>query len=401
MSRALIARNRDLRRLEDEGYTLRIVDEAYLLIDNVPYVTVNGEVQESALILHLTLSGEETVLPADHIAHIAYWVGEFPYEANGEKLLALIKGDAKRMSLSDSLPTVYELSAKPDYGYSDYYHKVSTYVEILSREARLISPDSTAQQWKVVPKEDEPDSVFHFADTATVRQNTVDLARKLRNDRVAIVGVGGTGSYVLDLVAKTWVREIHLFDDDPFLQHNAFRSPGSFSRSELEGGPVKSIFHAERYSGMRTGIIPHNTRIDEANVRELGAFDTVFLCMDGHRIKAQILETCMDHNTLLIDAGMGLYRVNGSIAGIIRATAFYPEHNGHAADCLDMAGDAVPGEYERNAQLAELNALNATLAVIKWKKVRGFYCDLERELNCEYVIDGNKLINSYRLGTPS
>ncbi len=305
------------------------------------------------------------------------------------------------MSLSDSLPTVYELSAKPDSGYSNYYHKVNTYVEILSREARLISPDSTAQQWKVVPKEDDGESVFNFADTATARQNTVDLARKLQNERVAIVGVGGTGSYVLDLVAKTWVREIHLFDDDPFLQHNAFRSPGSFSRSELEGGPVKSIFHAERYSRMRTGIVPCNARIDHTNVRELADFDTVFLCIDGHQIKAQIVETCVDHNTLLIDVGMGLYRVNGSIAGIIRATACYPEHNGHAEDCLDMAGDSAPGEYERNAQLAELNALNATLAVIKWKKVRGFYCDLERELNCEYVIDGNKLINSYCLGASS
>ena len=54
-----------------------------------------------------------------------------------------------------------------------------------------------------------------------------------------------------------------------------------------------------------------------------------------------------------------------------------------------------------NAQLAELNALNAALAVIKWKKVRGFYNDLMREFNSEYVIDGNKLINSFCLGAPS
>ena len=66
-----------------------------------------------------------------------------------------------------------------------------------------------------------------------------------------------------------------------------------------------------------------------------------------------------------------------------------------------MAGDDAPGEYERNAQFAELNALNATLAVIKWKKVRGFYNDLTRELNCEYVIDGNKIINSYHTDKPS
>ena len=33
-----------------------------------------------------------------------------------------------------------------------------------------------------------------------------------------------------------------------------------------------------------------------------------------------------------------------------------------------------------------------------WKKVRGFYSDHQGELNCEYVIDGNKLINSFLLG---
>ena len=192
---------------------------------------------------------------------------------------------------------------------------MTTYVDILSREARLIAPDSTAQQWKVVATEDDSDSVFDFADTATARQNTADLARMLQNERVAIVGVGGTGSYVLDLVAKTWVREIYLFDDDPFLQHNAFRSPGFFSQNDLKGGPIKSVFHAERYSRMRKGITSHDTCIDETNVQQLGTFDTVFLCMDGHPIKAQIIAICMAHNTLLIDVGMGLYRKNNSIGG--------------------------------------------------------------------------------------
>ena len=365
MSRALIARNRDLRGLEDEGYTLRIVDEAYLLVENVPYVTAQGEVQEGTLVMELTLSGDLTVPPANHVAH---WAGEFPHEANGDRLLALLAEGASKASLTDSLPPVYQLSAKPDGGYRDYGHKVTTYVDILSREARLLSPGATAQQWRVVDDHDDPDSVFHFADTASARQNTTDLARKLQHERVAIVGAGGTGSYVLDLIAKTWVQEIHLFDDDPFLQHNAFRSPGPFSRAEIEGGPVKSVLHAERYSRMRKGIVPYDTCIDDTNVEQLGTYDTVFLCMDGHPIKAQILETCMTHDTLLIDVGMGLYRVNDSIAGIIRTTTCYPEQHVHAEHCIDLAGDDAPGEYERNAQLAELNALNASLAVIKWKK---------------------------------
>ena len=397
MSRALIARSNDLRALEDEGYTLRIVDDAYLVIENVPYVTAQRNVQESALVMELTLSGDLTVRPANHVA---YWVGEFPYEASGNKLLALLSESATRAPISDSFPPAYMVSAKPARGYSDYHHKVTTYVEILSREARLISPGSTAQQWGVVAEDEDPNSVFNFADTATARQNTADLARKLQNERIAIVGVGGTGSYVLDLVAKTWVREIHLFDDDPFLQHNAFRSPGSFSRAELEGGPIKSVFHADRFSRMRKGIVPRDICIDDTNVQQLGTFDTVFLCMDGDPIKAQIIQTCMDHDTLLIDVGMGLYRVNDSLAGVVRTTTLFPGHRSHAEDCIDLAGDGAPGEYERNTQLAELNALNAALAVIKWKKVRGFYNDLTQELNCEYVIDGNKLINSFGLGAP-
>ena len=395
MSHALIARNSDLRRLQKEGYTLRIVDGGYLLTENVPYVTARREVQEGTLVTDLTLSGDLTVRPTTHVAH---WTGEFPYDASGNKLLALILENKTKGSLADSIPPTYQLSAKPNNRYRDYHHKVTTYVEILSREARHISPGATAQQWRVLGDHDEAESVFLFADTASARQNTTDLARKLQHERIAIVGVGGTGSYVLDLVVKTWAREIHLFDDDPFLQHNAFRSPGPFSRDELKGGPIKSTFHAARYSRMRKALTAHNTCIDETNVHQLGAFDTVFLCMDGHPIKAQILETCMAHDTLLIDVGMGLYRVNDSLAGTIRTTLCCAKRWQHADTCIDMAGDEAPDEYERNSQLAELNALNAALAVIRWKKARGFYNDLAREFNSEYIIDGNRLINSYADG---
>ena len=399
MSHALSARSSGLRRLQNEGYTLRIVDQAYLLVDNVPYVTAQGEVHEGALVMELTLNDDVTVKPTTHVAS---WTGEFPHRANGEKLVALLHEGTDKSSLSDSLQTVFQFSAKPDGGaYRDYHHKVSTYAEILGREARQLDPNATAQQWKVTTDHEDDESVFHFADTASARQNTTDLARKLQPERVAIVGAGGTGSYILDFVAKTWVREIHVFDDDPFLQHNAFRSPGPLAREEIEGGPIKSTFHADRYASLHKGIVAHEICIDDTNVGQLGDFDTVFLCMDGHPIKAKILEICLANETLLIDVGMGLHRTGDSLAGTLRTTAFHSGHGDHAEHCVDLAGDDAEGEYDRNAQFAELNALNAALAVIKWKKVRGFYNDLTRELNCEYVIDGNRLINSFCLGPPS
>jgi hypothetical protein len=50
-------------------------------------------------------------------------------------------------------------------------------------------------------------------------------------------------------------------------------------------------------------------------------------------------------------------------------------------------------EYSRNIQIADLNALNAALAVVKWKKLSGFYRDLEHEHFSTYTIDGHTLIN--------
>ena len=40
-------------------------------------------------------------------------------------------------------------------------------------------------------------------DTASARAGLIGLNRKLVGESVGIVGLGGTGSYVLDLVAKT------------------------------------------------------------------------------------------------------------------------------------------------------------------------------------------------------
>jgi hypothetical protein len=50
-------------------------------------------------------------------------------------------------------------------------------------------------------------------------------------------------------------------------------------------------------------------------------------------------------------------------------------------------------EYDKNIQIADLNALNAALAVVKWKKLFGFYLDIDKEHHTTYTVDGNCLIN--------
>ena len=75
MSRGLIARSPDLRTLEADRYSLRIADDAFLVIDRVPYVTAARQVQRAELVMVLTLRGDKTAKPGDHVA---YWSGEQP-----------------------------------------------------------------------------------------------------------------------------------------------------------------------------------------------------------------------------------------------------------------------------------------------------------------------------------
>ena len=58
-----------------------------------------------------------------------------------------------------------------------------------------------------------------------------------------------------------------------------------------------------------------------------------------------------------------------------------------------MATDDEDDLYSRNIQVADLNALNAALAVGRWKRMSGFYLDLENEHHTVYVVDGNQLLN--------
>src|SRR5205085_3355824 len=134
--------------------------------------------------------------------------------------------------------------------------------------------------WRVLPDGAE-ESPFVYLDTASSRAGITSAARKLKSSNIAIVGLGGTGSYVLDFVAKTPVQEIHLFDADKFGQHNAFRAPGAASLDDLRAVPYKVDLWKSTYSNMHRGIHAHRVAIGNSNVALLDSMDYVFICSDG------------------------------------------------------------------------------------------------------------------------
>lgn len=136
--------------------------------------------------------------------------------------------------------------------YRDYHHKMTTYIARICGEAKVIDSSVMAATFPAMPTE-EGESVFRYLDTASSRVG-IGLNDRLAGLKIAIVGLGGTGSYVLDLVAKTCVAEIHLFDADVYSQHNAFRSPGAASIEDLQAKPSKLAYLAGIYNRMRRSI---------------------------------------------------------------------------------------------------------------------------------------------------
>ena len=242
--------------------------------------------------------------------------------------------------------------------------------------------------------DEEDNSVFNYLDTAATKAGIVAANRKLEGPKVAIVGAGATGSYVLDFVAKTPVAEIHLFDRDLFLNHNAFRCPGAPSVDELSKKQMKVDYLAGIYSRMRKRIIPHNFFIDELTIQQLKEMSFAFICIDKGTCKRLMVERLQEWGIPFIDVGMGIQLGEGdTLGGIVTVTISTPRKRGDVRSRAAFSDGEAVNEYSQNVQISELNALNAALAVIKWKKLCGYFDDVSKEHYCAYTIRSNQLIS--------
>jgi len=389
MSQQLINHSNDLKRLRDEGYDVEVKSN-YLLIKHVPYVDSAKEIQLGTLVSELSLAGNVTTKPH---THVAYFIGKHPCNKDGSKMVKIQHQSVEKL-LDRDLKVQHSFSSKPNGGYKNYYDKMMTYVAIISSPANSINANITARTFPVILSE-EGESVFNYIDTSSSRAEINVVTRKLELGRIGIVGLGGTGSYVLDLVAKTPVRGICLFDRDKFSQHNAFRSPGAPSVEELKKKPKKVAYLKNIYSKMHRNIVASDCYIDASNIDQLQGMDFVFLCLDRTESKRLIVEKLEVLGIPFIDVGMGVELVDDALCGVLRITTSTVNKREHVwgKNRIPFSNGDGTNEYSKNIQIADLNALNAALAVIKWKKLFGFYKDFENEYFSTYTIDGNLLLN--------
>ena len=311
------------------------------------------------------------------------------YHADGSPLESYIDGDGKTWS-NISIHKGSQGMPEEDESASDVVHRYAKQI--------------VGAAWAGGHSDTAPPSIpdpFKIPNTFEARAGIGQVQDRIRGQSIAIIGLGGTGSYVLDLVAKTPVREIHVLDDDYMDWHNFMRAPGAPTDEEIklrhQGCLRKMDYYHPKYSSLREGIHMHPIRVDSKST--LGEFlsdhpiDFAFVCIDqltegdSPRQDAVYCALC-DSKVPFIDSGVSISVEGSAVSGSV-TTSFYNAGSMTWKDAIPNAkveGD-VPGY--RNVQLPEVNALAASLAVMEW-----------RRRTEQYVSESASFLHKFRLETP-
>lgn len=370
MFQKLVSHNDDIRRLVEKGYAVTF-DSECMVIRDIPYLDAERQLQTGAIVTKLKFIDQERV---EQENHQIFFAGSAPHNLDGTPIPNLAD-KPKQLALSEACKDVVvqrAFSNKPRATgrFADFFEKIESYVGIISAPAIALH-GANPYTFRAV-EEVVSNTVFKIHDTLTSRAEITDLSDKLKDDVVAIIGLGGTGAYLLDLLVKTPVREIRAFDLDRFHVHNAFRSPGRLDPAEFDK-PKADIYQA-RYDNFRHGLSAAPKFIDASSEEDLDGVTFAFVCVDKGSSRAGIFDLLIAKNIPFIDVGMGLNRKKGALNGMLRAT-FYPPDQGEAVRDKGLAelNDNPDDLYRTNIQIGELNALNACLAIIRFKQLRGFY----------------------------
>ncbi|MFF3667451.1 ThiF family adenylyltransferase [Microtetraspora malaysiensis] len=385
MSSVPLVRDPDLSRLLDDGYDV-VVQAGHLIVRHIPYVTESRTVQYGFLAHPVTVCGDRVVSDTDHRI---WFGGSMPCDEHGRRLSMV---NAEVRAIADGVQADFMLSSKPGpSGYPDQYTKVTAYTRMIADQAQALDRTVTATPgaaWQEV----EDDSPFVYRDTATSRAGLAAVHRRFRGHHIAIIGLGGTGGYILDQVAKTEVASILLIDGDHFDNHNAFRAPGAASLETLRERPNKAAYFASVYSRMHCGVTAYEQYLDEDNLEVLSGATFVFLASDDALSKPPIMDWLEAHDVPFIDVGMGVEEIDGKLTGLLRVSTSLPGRRAQSRRRIP-APALERDDYSRNIQTADLNALNALLAVGRWKRHLGVYADVTDEAFTTYSLITNEIAN--------
>ena len=349
------------------------VEDDTLTVGPIAYRLASGGIGHGSLICHLNRNGEDIAPPTDHTAA---WIGdEVPHQRGGGPMDRLIINQS-RNTWSNGETSVCVMSRRRPEPYPNYGQKMLTYARLIAREA--VAGWRAGNPGVIVVKD-----VNHLVDheTGLNRARVGHLNALVAKENVAVIGAGGTGAHIVDLVSKSNVQQIDIYDPDYVSAHTQLRWPGIVERRIVEEKTNKAEYLAALYA-KRTNrnIRGHPFAIDKDTLTYLTGKTMVFVAIDNGPARREILTGLADMGLNFIDCGIDLQGDDGPLTASLRIIRCQneqsPEKRSELATLAPGRANVADDDlYAQNIQTGEMNSLNAALAVIAWKQGIGFYRD--------------------------
>ena len=312
------------------------------------------------------------------------------YYADGTPIGNYVGGDGKTWS-NISIKRGAQGRPEPDETSHDLLHRYAKHIVGAVSAAGYSEPAALAM----------PDP-FHIPNTFEARAAIAPVQDRIRGQRIAIIGLGGTGAYLLDLISKTPLSEIHLLDSDRVDWHTLKRAPGAPTVEEIElvlaGALLKVDYYHSKYAAFRDGIHPHPCRVDSplmfADFLSKHPIDYAFVCIDqltdsDSARQDAVYRSITEAGVPFIDSGVSITLEDRAVRGAVTTSAYDAGSDGWKDAIPNAKLDGGAPGY-RNVQLPEVNALAASLAVMEW-----------RRRTEQYVSKSASFLHKFRLEKPS
>ncbi len=295
------------------------------------------------------------------------------YNADGTPIGNYVGGDGKTWS-NISIKRGAQGRAEPDETAHDVLHRYAKHIVGAMVAAGYSDPAALAIS--------DP---FHIPNTFEARADIAPVQDRIRGQRIAIIGLGGTGAYLLDLIAKTPVSEIHLLDSDCVDWHTLKRAPGAPTAEEIElvreGSLLKVDYYHSKYAAFRDGIHPHPVRVDSSSMfaefLSDHPIDYAFVCIDqltdGDSARQDVVyQAVTEAGVPFIDSGVSITLEDCAVRGAVTTSAYDAGSEAWKGAIPNARLEGGAPGY-RNVQLPEVNAAAATFAVMEWRRRTGQY----------------------------
>ncbi len=354
------------------GWTVEVEDNLISIV-GVPYRKRSGAVGTCQI--SVGIQGDGLALRAlenaNRAAHAALLTGVdkgHAYQADGNPVGNMLWTDGTDQCVISIM--------RDDGDYDNAWHALTVYV---SRVAGALGEEQRKQV--------EP--IFRFEIEGEDDQAMQDWRARARGQRIGIVGLGGVGLWILDMMSKTDVREIRIWDGDDIEGRNLLRAPGWAGQEAIDNN--KAEFYGTQYDQMRRGlsVCGQYWRSDDP-VDSFDGLNFVFIAVDKTDVRSALCQKLEEAEIPFVDVGMGIQRRNGRVRGSCQVF-FSGEDPGRWRIGIPTIEGVGEEEY-RALQLADVGALNAALAVGMWRRHIGQYEEETKGWLVRYQIEGNDLL---------